>query len=98
MLPTGYNTTFMCRRPGDLLNATGTCDPKMDEDLTMASQQKDGAEQHKYLQMMMDEAANNAYFLFWMHDRNLRVMAPEVKGYVHPQSWWVDFTTISVVG
>jgi peptide/nickel transport system substrate-binding protein len=98
MLPTGYNVTFMCRRPGDLPNATGTCDPKMDEDLTMASQQKNEAEQHKYLQMMMDEAANNAYFLFWMHDLNLRVMAPEVKGYVHPQSWWVDFTTISVEG
>jgi peptide/nickel transport system substrate-binding protein len=98
MLPTGYNTTFMCRRPGDLPNAAGLCDPKMDEDLTMASQQKDEAEQHKYLQMMMDEAANNAYFLFWMHDLNLRVMAPEVKGYVHPQSWWVDFTTISVEG
>ena len=98
MLPTGYNTTFMCQRPGDLPNATGTCDPKMDEDLTLASQQKDETQQHKYLQMMMDQAVNNAYFLFWMHDLNLRVMAPTVKGYVHPQSWWVDFTTISVSG
>jgi peptide/nickel transport system substrate-binding protein len=45
---------------------------------------------------MMDVAIDQAYFLFWMHDLNLRVLTPRVHGYVHPQSWWVDFTVISL--
>jgi peptide/nickel transport system substrate-binding protein len=31
-----------------------------------------------------------------MHDLNLRVMSPDVHGYVQPKSWWVDFTKIWV--
>ncbi len=62
----------------------------------MAAQQPDVAEQDRYLQDMMGAAVDNADFLFWMHDLNLRVLSPRVQGYVHPQSWWVDFTTISM--
>jgi peptide/nickel transport system substrate-binding protein len=31
-----------------------------------------------------------------MQDRNLRVLDPSVKGFIQPQSWWIDFTTIWV--
>jgi peptide/nickel transport system substrate-binding protein len=96
MLPTLYNSAYMSKRPGGQPNATGLSDAKIDEYLTKASQQAEPADQHKYLQMMMDQTVDQAYFLFWMHDLNLRVMAPEITGYVHAQSWWVDFTTISV--
>jgi peptide/nickel transport system substrate-binding protein len=96
MMPTGFSATFFCNRPGGLPNAAGLCDPKIDAALTAASQQADVASQYKYLQKMMDVALQNAYFLFWMHDLNLRVLSSSVHGYVQPQSWWVDFTQITV--
>jgi peptide/nickel transport system substrate-binding protein len=96
MMPTGFSTSFFCNRPGGLKNAAGLCDPKIDAALTAASQQPDVASQYKYLQKMMDVALQNADFLFWMHDLNLRVLSPNVHGYVQPQSWWVDFTQITV--
>jgi peptide/nickel transport system substrate-binding protein len=96
MMPTGFSTSFFCNRPGGLKNAAGLCDPAIDAALTAASQQSDVASQYKYLQQMMDVALQNAYFLFWMHDLNLRVLSPKVHGYVQPQSWWVDFTQITV--
>jgi peptide/nickel transport system substrate-binding protein len=96
MMPTGFSTSFFCNRPGGLKNAAGLCDPKIDAALTAASQQPDAASQYKYLQQMMDVALQNADFLFWMHDLNLRVLSPNVHGYVQPQSWWVDFTQITV--
>jgi peptide/nickel transport system substrate-binding protein len=98
MLPTGYNASFMSKRPGGQPNAAGMNDAKVDEYLTKAAMQPKEADQHGYLQKMMDQAVSQSYFLFWMHDLNLRVMAEGVKGYVHVQSWWVDFTTISVEG
>ena len=46
----------------------------------------------------LDQAVSQAYFLFWMHDLNLRVMSADVKNFVEPQSWWVDFSKITVTG
>ncbi len=96
MTPTGYNATFMSKRPGGQANAAGLADSVVDENLGLAPQQRKEAEQNAYLQKMMDQAVADAYFLFWMHDLNLRVMSDTVHGYVHPQSWWVDFSKITV--
>ncbi|GAB3919285.1 ABC transporter substrate-binding protein [Microlunatus endophyticus] len=98
MTPTGYNSTFMSKRPGGQANATGLDDPVIDKNLTLAPQQKEEKDQHAYLQKMMDQAVSQAYFLFWMHDLNLRVMSADVKNFVEPQSWWVDFSKITVSG
>jgi peptide/nickel transport system substrate-binding protein len=96
MLPTGYNSSWYSTRPGNIPNATGLDNPAVDKYLTFASQQFDPAASHAALRKMMHAGVVDADFLFWMHDLNLRVMAPAVKGYVHAQSWWVDFTIISV--
>lgn len=98
MTPTGYNATFMSTRPGGQPNATGLDDPVIDRNLELASRQPQEADQNRYLQKMMDRAVEQAYFLFWMHDLNLRVMSDAVRGYVHAQSWWVDFSKIAVGG
>jgi peptide/nickel transport system substrate-binding protein len=95
MMPTGYSATFFSQRPGGMANAAGLADTGIDQNLRLASQQADPAQQNEYLRKTMDIAVSQAYFLFWMHDRNLRVFAPEVQGYVKAKSWWVDFTTIS---
>lgn len=96
MMPTGYSSTFLSKTPAGQPNATGLDDHPIDKDLTLAIQQPVVADQNNYLRAMMREAVEQADFLFWMHDLNLRVMSPDVKGYVQVQSWWVDFTLISV--
>jgi peptide/nickel transport system substrate-binding protein len=96
MMPTGFSVTFFCNRPGGLRNAAGLCDQRMDDALNTAARQPDEAGQYAYLQQMMTVALDEAYFLFWMHDLNLRVLSPRVHGFVQAQSWWVDFTAISV--
>ena len=38
----------------------------------------------------------DAPVLITVHDLNLRVLAPEVKGFTQPQSWFADLTTIYI--
>lgn len=94
--PPGYAANLLCERPGGLPNASGLCNKGIDENYLLAAREFDEEKSHAHLQDMMAAALENADFLFWMHDLNLRVMSPEVHGYVHPKSWWVDFTRISV--
>ncbi len=35
-------------------------------------------------------------WLFIVHDLNPRAMSPRVKGFVSPQSWFVDLTLVSL--
>jgi peptide/nickel transport system substrate-binding protein len=39
---------------------------------------------------------DNPPWLYIVHDLNPRAMSPKVKGFVSPQSWFVDLTLISV--
>jgi peptide/nickel transport system substrate-binding protein len=34
--------------------------------------------------------------IFVAHDLNPRALSPKVKGFVQPQSWFVDLTPVSV--
>jgi len=95
-VPSGYNSTFLRMRPGDLPNAAGLDNPAIDEAYTLAAAEFDPETSDAHLRDMMTAAVENADFLFWMHDLNLRVLSPEVHGYVHPKSWWVDFTIVDV--
>lgn len=98
MVPPGYGSFFLCERPGGLPNPTGLCIPEVDAAYTAAAAAFDPEESAAHLQDMMSASLDEAAFLYWMHDLNLRVLSPSVTGYVHPQSWWVDFTVISVGG
>ena len=33
-----------------------------------------------------------------VHDLNLRVLSPKVRGWVQPQSWWGDFRSVWMKG
>jgi peptide/nickel transport system substrate-binding protein len=37
-----------------------------------------------------------APWLYVVNDKNPRALAPKVKGFVEPKSWFADLTTISV--
>jgi peptide/nickel transport system substrate-binding protein len=95
MLPIGYVQSHTCAA-GGVPNIAGYCNPKADELYDQAAQTFDVAKQNQLLTEMLKTAEDDAAFLFWVTDRNLRVMAPNVKGYVQAQSWWVDFTLFSV--
>jgi peptide/nickel transport system substrate-binding protein len=95
MLPTGFERTFLCK-VGTATNVFGYCDPKADAAFNQASATFDIAGQDKLIQQMEKIAQDHAAFLYWVTDRNLRVMAPKVHGYIQAWSWWVDFTKIWV--
>jgi hypothetical protein len=42
------------------------------------------------------ERLNNPPWLYIVHDLKPRAMSPKVKGFVSPQSWFVDLSLISV--
>jgi peptide/nickel transport system substrate-binding protein len=96
MIPTGYETSFLCKI-GGYTNNNGYCDPQVDQLFAQASSTFDVTKQNQLLtQMMKTNLDSDTSFLYWVYDRNLRVMSPSVHGYVQAQSWWVDFTTIWV--
>jgi peptide/nickel transport system substrate-binding protein len=43
-----------------------------------------------------ERIVDNPPWLFIVHDLNPRAMSPKVKGFVSPQSWFVDLTLVSV--
>lgn len=43
-----------------------------------------------------ERLVDNPPWLYIVHDLNPRAMSPKVKGFVSPQSWFVDLTTVSV--
>lgn len=98
MMPTGYTTTFFCFRGPEVPNATGLCDERVDAAMNAAMASPDPEDQYASTREAMDVVLDEAYFLFWIHDLNLRVLAPDVHGYQDVQSWWLDFTRYSVGG
>jgi peptide/nickel transport system substrate-binding protein len=96
MLPTGYEFSHLCTFAGGQPNPTGYCDKKADNFFNEAAESFDPAKQNQLLTQMNKVVLDDSAFLFWVYDRNLRVMSPSVHGFVEAQSWWVDFTTIWV--
>jgi peptide/nickel transport system substrate-binding protein len=43
-----------------------------------------------------ERLVDNPPWLYIVHDLNPRALSPKVKGFVSPQSWFVDLTTVSV--
>ena len=39
---------------------------------------------------------DNPPWLFIVHDLNPRAMSPKIKGFVSPQSWFLDMTLVSM--
>jgi peptide/nickel transport system substrate-binding protein len=68
--------------------------PALDELLKKARQSFDASERDALLKEAGGIVAEDAPWLFVVHDLNLRVLAPNVKGFVQPQSWFADLTTI----
>jgi ABC-type transport system substrate-binding protein len=71
--------------------------PQVTEMLKKAQATFDPAEQTRLLAAAHGIIVDQAPWLFIVHDLNPRAMTKKVQGYVPVQSWFVDFTQISVV-
>ena len=56
----------------------------------------DVAEQNKLLAQIHARMVDQASFLFVVHDVSPRAISPKVTGYVQAQSWYQDFTRITM--
>lgn len=78
------------------INVGGYSNPKYDELIDKAMAEFDAAKQTEYLKQASKILADDAPWIYVVHDLNLRALSPKVKGFVQPQSWFADLTTISI--
>ena len=73
-------------------------DPNRDVEqyIEAAEQEFDLDKQNQLLANVHEIVVDDAPWVFIVHDLNPRAMSPKVKGFVQPQSWFVDLTSVSV--
>jgi ABC-type transport system substrate-binding protein len=71
-------------------------DDQFEEALTKLSEATDDATALKYYAAAHQRLVDDPPWLFIVHDLNPRAFNKKVKGFVSPQSWFVDLTLVSV--
>src|SRR5258708_27400008 len=71
-------------------------DDKFEEAITTLSEATDEATIQKYFAMAHERLVDNPPWLYIVHDLNPRAFSKNVKGFVSPQSWFVDLTLVSL--
>jgi peptide/nickel transport system substrate-binding protein len=93
---TMLNFTQARIQPNGCCNIFGYVDPAVEETIAAAQAEFDGPKQDALLAKAMGQVAEGSPAVYVCHDLNLRVLAPQVKGFVQPQSWYADFTKVTV--
>ncbi|WP_198377379.1 ABC transporter substrate-binding protein [Neoroseomonas rubea] len=65
-------------------------DPRFDEMIRVARNSFDAAERDAALARLHAAGVDEALFIWIAHDVAPRAMSPRIRGYVQPQSWFVD--------
>ncbi|GGA41128.1 ABC transporter substrate-binding protein [Paenibacillus physcomitrellae] len=78
------------------INVGGYSNPEFDATIQKAMESFDTEEQNTYLKQASGILAEDAPWLYVVHDLNLRALSPNIKGFIQPQSWFADLTTISI--
>jgi len=81
---------------GATFNVGGYSNPDVDAILAKTKTEFTREERGQSLAELADIVTQDAPWLFVVHDLNARVLAPNVKGFVMPKSWYVDLTSVSV--
>nr|WSX75152.1 ABC transporter substrate-binding protein [Streptomyces sp. NBC_00899] len=71
-------------------------DSAVDGLIKEASASVDPAVRQRDYRQALDRVTRDAPWLFVVNDRNPRALAPDVHGFVQPQSWFVDLTSVWV--
>jgi peptide/nickel transport system substrate-binding protein len=94
---TFLNFTEARIQPNGCCNVFGFVDADVQQTITAAQAEFDGPKQDMLLAKAMGQVAEGSPAIYVCHDLNLRVLAPQVKGFVQPQSWYADLTKVTVV-
>jgi peptide/nickel transport system substrate-binding protein len=78
------------------VNTMPYLNPEADKLIDEAGQTFDVAKQNEILAKLHEILVDDAVWLFVVHDQNPRALSPKVKGFVQPQSWFVDLTSATV--
>jgi len=71
-------------------------DPRVDDLLTQAQHSFDSEQQIELLAQAHTIVVDEAAWAFIVHDLNPRAMSPKVRGFRPAQSWYQDFTKVTV--
>jgi peptide/nickel transport system substrate-binding protein len=78
--------------PPKSLNIMNYINPEADRLIEAAEAAFDPTERDATLGKLHAMLVEEAPWIFVVHDLNPRALSPKVKGFVHPQSWFVDLT------
>ena len=81
---------------GATLNTGHYSNPQVDELFTKAKSELDGQKRSDLYAQASAIVTKDAPWLFVVDDKNPRALAPNVKGFIEPKSWFADLTTITV--
>jgi len=71
-------------------------EPRVQDRLSQAQESFDSEQQTKLLAQAHAIVVDAAAWAFIVHDLNPRAMSPKVKGFRPAQSWYWDFTKVTV--
>jgi peptide/nickel transport system substrate-binding protein len=84
--------------PAGCCNPTGYSRPELDVLFEQAAREADPAKRDQLLKQFQGSFIREAPAIPVVHDLNLRVLSPKVRGWVQPQSWWGDFRGVWMKG
>lgn len=70
--------------------------PEVDATVDLIRSEFDPAKQLDAIQSLHEHYVDNALFLFVAHDVAPRALSAKVQGFVPPQNWFVDLTSVSI--
>lgn len=82
--------------PAGCCNPMGYRNAEFDKLMAEAQGEFDTTKQDALFRQGMGIVANDAPTLFVVHDLNLRVLSPKVRGFIQPQSWFADLKNVWV--
>jgi ABC-type transport system substrate-binding protein len=71
-------------------------DPAFEDALKTLAEAKDPNVITEAYRKAHERLVDNPPWLYIVHDLNPRAMSPKIKGFVSPQSWFLDLTLVSV--
>lgn len=97
--PMGAFGSFLSERipkNGGCCNATAYSSKEFDDAIAAAAAEFDVAKQNELIAKADAALTRDVPIVPMVHDLNLRVLSPNVRGWVQPQSWWGDFRSVWV--
>lgn len=82
--------------PQSCCNPGGFKNPEYDRLMKAVEQEFELAKQHALIRKALSTLAVDSGATFIVHDLNLRVLSPKVRGFIQPQAWYVDLRNVWV--